>query len=228
MWEWDDEEKLYRNIETGELVSLDVLIERRNQLADESDIYYTQVPETEPEIEDFMIVALLLFGLISLAEWEGRMREAIKAVFTAQWILGRGGAELMSDEDWSRLEGELVKQYSFLSALAAQIAEGLLSEAEIAHYSGLYFSDSVIAFSQGRQIVFDTRFFLPVHPGDCTSECCANDRCYWDIQEFDDRITAKWVRTVIESCPTCIRRADCPEVVFIKETGEHQNLNCYL
>jgi hypothetical protein len=133
----------------------------------------------------------------------------------------------MTDADWIFLEQELLVQYGFLSGFSLAIFSGELSEAMIAARSELYFNSAVAAFEQGRMKAHHNRLALTRHPGDCTSECCARDKCYWHYVDSRDEIRVKWIRTAAESCDTCIFRADCPAVIFVKATGEHINMNCY-
>lgn len=233
-WIWDDDERLWVNEDNGETMTHEEMVEVRDAIADGADELYADWPleegEEEPAEDDGRdnLIVLLLLGLITLTEWERRMRTAIRDAVMAQWLLGRGGEELLEDEDFVRLDALLLTQYQFLNVFSQEIATGTLSEEWIAWQAGLYFSDTVRAMEHARAGAFSYDLSLPCYPGDCTSECCANDRCYWSITDFADEVEARWVRTVSESCPTCIRRDACPAIVMDKLTGEHSNINCYL
>ncbi len=230
-WAWDDEDKAYRNDDTGELMSENRFISLRDDIVDWQVDYFSKWPveeEEEPENEDDPnILALLLLGIIALGVWESRMRAALQDAAVVQYVVGRGGFDQMTDADWTWLDSWLLVQYSFLSGFSQDIATGLLSEAQIAARSNLYYSSAVAAFERGRSKGQDENLNLTRFPGDCSSQCCARDRCFWRYSRRSDRITITWIRTAKESCLTCIDRASCPSVVFFKDTGEHQNMECY-
>lgn len=227
-WEWDEENHVYVDTDTGEVIEHDTLIQYRNDLTiGAADIYAEWPIEDEEDPDDRNWLALLLLGLISLTAWEIGMREAITATVVAQYALGRGGFANMTDLDWDEIDSVLLTQFQFLNGFSIAISLGELSEAQIAVRSRLYFSATVQAFEIGRSKSFDTDLVLTVWPGDCTSICCANDRCFWLIVELDDTIECTWIRTVLESCDTCVNREGCRAVIFVKATGEHQNMNCY-
>jgi hypothetical protein len=232
VWAWDDEDKVYRNDETGEVMNEETMIGLRNDIVDWQVDFFSKWPvdeDEEPKDEkDSNVLALLLLGIISLTIWEYRMRLALRDSAVIQYSVGRGGFGNMIDTDWAWLEGWLVVQYAFLNGFSADIAAGNLTELEIAARSYLYFSSSVAAFEQGRMKANHAELNLTRRPGDCTSECCARDRCFWSYSHLEDRILCKWVRTASESCETCIHRADvCPAVIFMTDSGEHINMECY-
>lgn len=227
-WEWDEEGHVYVDTETGEIIEHDTMIEYRNSLTVQSaDIYATWPLEEDEEPDDRNWAALLLLGLIGLTAWEIGMRRAITTTVVTQYSLGRGGFANMGDRDWDHVDAILLTQFQFLNAFSIAISLGELSEQQIAARSRLYFAATVQAFEIGRAKSFDTELALTVWPGDCTSICCANDKCFWFIADLEDTIECTWIRTVLESCATCVTREGCPTVVFVKETGEHQNMTCH-
>ncbi len=231
VWAWDDEDKVYRNDETGEVMEEETMIALRDQIVDWQVDFFSKWPveeDEEPEEDDDSnILALLFLGLITLAVWEARMRSAIQDAWVTQYMFGRGGEGNMTDADWLEIEERLLVQYSFLSGFSLAIFTGELSEALIAARAELYFSSAVAGFEIGRMKAHHNNLFLTRFPGDCTSECCARDKCYWNYVDTRDEIRVKWIRTAAESCDTCIFRADCPSVIFVKATGEHINMDCY-
>ncbi|MHA2231803.1 MAG: hypothetical protein ACXAB4_04870 [Candidatus Hodarchaeales archaeon] len=232
VWAWDDEDKVYRNDETGEVMDEETMIALRDEIVDWQVDFFSKWPvdeDEEPKDEkDSNILALLLLGLITLATWESRMRQAIRDSALIDFSFGRGGFDHMLDADWSWLEDWLVVQYSFLNEFSKDIAAGELTELQIAARSYLYFSSSVAAFEYGRMKAQDADLDLTRHPGDCTSQCCARDRCYWTYTHLEGSIVCRWIRTAAESCNTCIDRATiCPAVLFMKDNGEHINMECY-
>jgi len=231
VWAWDDEDKVYRNDETGEVMDEETMIALRDQIVDWQVDYFSKWAVEEEEKpkddEDSNILALLLLGMIPLGVWEFRMRSAVQDSFVMQYMFGRGGEDGMTDDDWRILEDLLLLQFSFLSGFSLAISLGELTESQIASRSELYFNSAVQAFEIGRAKGQHNELYLTRNPGDCTSKCCARDKCYWSYVDTGDELRVRWVRTAAESCDTCVRRARCPEVIFVKATGEHINMECY-
>lgn len=231
-WWWDDEDKVYRNDETGEVMDEYRMISLRDDIVDWQVDYFAKWPIDEEEKEkkkkdDPNILALLLLGIISLSIWEARMRQALQDASVIQYVYGRGGFENMTAADWNWMENWLVVQYAFLGGFSRDISAGLLSEAQIAARHYLYFSSAVAAFEHGRMKAQHEGLDLTRHPGDSTSQCLSRDRCYWHYAHHRDRIVCHWFRTARESCDTCIDREKCPPVIFYKDTGDHENMVCY-
>ncbi len=227
-WEWDEENHVYVDSETGEIIYHDTLIEYRNSLTFGAADRFARYPlEEDEEPEGFNWTALLLLGLIGLGAWETGMREAITATVVSEYALGRGGFNQLLGSDWDGIDEILLTQFQFLNAFSIAISLGELSEFQIAQRARLYFFSTVQAFERGRAKSFHPSLNLTVNPGDCTSICCANDKCFWLIIDIGDNIESSWVRTVLESCATCVTRENCSPVVFVKATGEHQNMDCY-
>jgi hypothetical protein len=227
-WEWDEENHVYVDSETGEIIEHDTLIAYRNDITVGAAAKHARWPlEDDEDPDDDNWLALLLLGLIGLGAWEIGMRRAITSAVTAQYALGRGGFDFMDERDWAFIDEILLTQFQFLNGFSIAISLGELSEFQIAARSALYFYATVQAFEIARAKSFDYDLFLTVNPGDCTSICCANDKCFWRIIDLGDTIECEWIRTVLESCSTCITRAGCPAVVFIKATGEHVDIDCY-
>ena len=226
-WLWNDDTKEYEDQDGDQDIDALYLVDLRNDYADRTELIYTQPPQDGEEEGDYSLTALYILGLISLADFEQGMREAIQNVVIGQWALSKGGTDRLTDEDHEQIEAYLLIQYGFLSAFVLAISLGSLSDAEIYNRAGFYFSDTIQAYERGRGTAYDTRLVLPYHPGDCSSECCAGDRCYIMYNETDNEIFVSWNRTAVESCPTCIRRADCPELVFDKASGVLTGGDCW-
>ena len=227
-WEWDEENHVYVDTVTGEIIYHDTMIEYRNDVTLRAADRFSRYPlEEDEEPEGFNWTALLLLGLIGLGVWEAGMRQGITATVVTEYALGRGGFEQLGDADWDVIDEILLTQFQFLNAFSIAISLGELSEWQIVSRSRLYYFSTVQAFERGRAKSFDTALSLTVNPGDCTSVCCANDKCFWLIIDIDDTIECSWVRTVLESCSTCVARESCPSVVFDKATGDHENMSCY-
>jgi hypothetical protein len=226
LWVWDDEDKVYRNDETGDIMDEETMIALRDQIVDWQVDFFSKWPLEEEEKpkddKDANILALLLLGFITLGVWERRMRAAIQDAVVMQYVIARGGEDMMTAADWSFLETYILGQYSFLNGFAQAIFVGDMSEAEIANRSTLYFSSIVSAFERGRMKAQHQDLNLTRHPGDGTSECLARDKCFWHYSHTESTIVCSWVRTAAESCDTCIIRSGCPPVQFIRESGEQE------
>jgi len=184
------------------------------------------IEEGAKESEDS--TASLLEMAIALYLWELAQRRQISYTHTAQYMLG-ANIESLSQDDWDIIGILLLSQFSFLRNFVNDIASGNMTEAQIRARIDQYYSSSVSAYSTGTASQFDHEFalMLPVQPGDCSSECCAYDKCFWRVTQDGEIISAEWVRTTGESCPTCIRRQLCPPITFNKENGQVENMECY-
>lgn len=227
-WVWDEENHVYVDPDTGEIIYHDTMVEYRDYITYGARDLYARYPiEEDEDPDDRNWLALLLLGLIGLTAWEIGMRQSITATTTAQYAFGRGGFGHMTERDWNIIDDILLTQFQFLNAFSRAIFLGELSVAQITSRSALYFYATVQAFEIGRQKAFDTELYLTVNPGDGTSICLANCRCFWLLVDTGDTIECTWHTTALESCATCVGRERCPAVVFVKATGEHVNMRCY-
>lgn len=232
-WVWDEDERVWVNEDNGEAMTPAEMVQVRDAIADGAEELHTTWPppedEEEPTEDDGRdnFLWLLFLGLITLTVWEERMRTAVRDAVIAQWLVGRGGVDQLTDEDRARLEALILLQWQFLNEFAQAIATGTLSEAQIAWQAGLYYSDTVRSFEQGHEAAWDYALQLPAYPGDCSSECCARDRCWVSYVDTGETIEIEWNRTVTESCPTCVARARCPALVFYPATGELVGGECW-
>lgn len=158
---------------------------------------------------------------LSVQGWEDGMRKLIDRQWTAQYLHGKGGRNNMTAGDRAQLRQLLREQYDYLRRFAIQIQAGDLSPAQIRARAQLYLNDSVRAYSMAHAAVFGLN--LPAHPGDGTSECLANCKCHWDIEEREDDFACTWQRTLLESCATCTLRGDeWAPLVLSKPTDQRQ------
>lgn len=217
---YNADEQLYEGYEYNQIIGY------RDDAAE--DWGYVFAGDVEDEIDSENITGLLIAGLILLSEWEERMRQRIQDTNLVQYAIALGGFDRMEDRDYDLVSGLVYEQWSFLSGFALAIASGEKTASEITNQSRLYYSDTVRSYEVGRGKAFDFDMEMPAYPGDCSSECCARDRCYWEYVDMGDNIEARWIRTADESCATCDRRSECPALIFIKSTGEYLNFDCYV
>jgi hypothetical protein len=164
----------------------------------------------------------LASGDLDVGTWERAMRDAIKAIFGAQYVFGRGGLKAMQSKDWAAV-GDLVKeQYGYLSGFADDVAAGKLTTPQIRIRAELYVGSSVRAHEDGKGAAWDVG--LPAQPADGSAECLSNDRCAWHLRRRKDgAVEATWVAERDDRiCKTCRKRAKDwnPLVLFPGQTGK--------
>lgn len=192
-WSYDVITRRYRDGTTGRFLPERTILDLRNGLLD------ARVSATKA------LSDALSHGQIDLVTWQQGMRAVSKDTAMAEYLFGRGGINAMTQADYGRV-GTLVKaQYQYLAGFAQEIADGALSEKQIAARAAMYAHAGVEAHSVGRMAAYGGRLDLPAHPGsgDCLSRC----RCHWSISEGPEAWVCHWVRESGESCSTCISRA---------------------
>lgn len=153
-------------------------------------------------------------GEIDIQRWVLDMRRAIKDAYTIQYTVGKGGMDNMTQSDWGRIGGLLKGQYQYLNAFAGEIANGDLTPKQIVARANLYIDSSTQAFERGKAASHGL-FNLPAYPGDGTTECMANCRCYWNIKKDGDSYVASWKMSSAEHCETCrVRSVAWSNLVF--------------
>lgn len=194
-WIWDARLGRYRNERSGRLLSAARIQEMRDRIL---EVAASAVLGLAQRLTD---------GEWDVGTWEHAMRDAIKAVFGAQYVFGRGGLRAMQPHDWERV-GDLVQnQFGYLEGFADDVAAGKLSKPQITVRAELYVGSSVQAHEAGKGAAFG--ILLPAQPGDGSSECLANDRCSWFLRRrHDGRVEATWVADIDSAtCETCRKRA---------------------
>lgn len=161
-----------------------------------------------PEVN--LLAAALASGQMDVGQWEAQMREAIKAEYIQQYLLGRGGLQNMTAQDWGSVGGMIADQYRYLDGFADEIAAGNLSEAQIAMRARMYIRSAGEAYWRATARAKGWPR-LPAYPKDGTSDCLTNCQCGWDVQWVPDESGGHWEATWLlgeaEHCPTCLERA---------------------
>ena len=115
-------------------------------------------------------------GNITTAQWQDKMRREIKDIHRTQYIVGRGGVDVMTPRDYGRLGADLRWQhYNRLDKFALEIADGKLSPAQINARAKLYMNSSNKQYWRGKTeaklaagYVTEQRFLNPAeHCPDC-------------------------------------------------------------
>lgn len=92
-------------------------------------------------------------GALNSGSWGSMMREEVKKEYIRQYLLGRGGVNMMAPKDWGSIGGMLKEQYRYLDAFQAQIEAGELTEAQIAARSRMYFNSAREGFERANALV---------------------------------------------------------------------------
>lgn len=208
-WIWEAKLHRYRHVATGRFLGPRQMVALRDAFVD-------------AQVERMGVLARRLANSeINVYQWQQAMRHEIRMAYIDQYILGHGGRKTMMPTDWGRLGAEIRKQYNYLTRFVNDIEagkytnpDGTLQIDAIRARAELYMKSSRAAYEQGHAFGIGMPP-LPAYPGDGTSECIANCRCYWSIHEVRDETRNKviawecrWVaQGDAESCPTCRERA---------------------
>lgn len=153
-------------------------------------------------------------GEISLQRWVDDLRQAIKDAYVIQYTVGKGGLDNMTQADWGRIGGLLKGQYAYLNGFASEVANGDLTPKQIAARANLYIDSSTQAFERGKAASHGM-ISLPAYPGDGSTECMSNCRCYWSIRKSGTTYHASWRMSNAEHCETCrIRSVSWADLTF--------------
>lgn len=169
-------------------------------------------------------------GLITPEAWHEAMREELKGEYIRQYLLGRGGRNQMTQEDWGSVGGSLAEQYRWLTNFADQVAGGNLTEGQIkvrgllelaaigpyqgVRRSAMYVNSAREAFfrAQARARGFQPSD-LPYMPADGDTICLTRCNCSWDyVPVYEDGVLAGWdcywkLGGNPQHCDSCIARA---------------------
>lgn len=143
----------------------------------------------------------LASGDLSVAQWERAVRALQKRAFVAEYSLGAGGRYMMGRQDYGRIGGLLGNQYRFLRSFAQDIADGKLSEAQIAERTKLYLASATQAYERGKASGY-AGLVLPAFPADGSMPCRC--RCAWRIDEKSLYWECTWVIRPGDSCSVCL------------------------
>ena len=172
-WIWELETTRYRDADTGRFLSA----------ADVRDLAEERIRITGAGTDG--LASMLTGDQLSVRDWETLMREAIKDQYVQEYILGRGGLSQMTQEDWGSIGGMLAEQYRFLTPFAQEIADGNLTEAQIAARSRMYIHSSREALSRATARANGWPV-LPSHPADASTICLTNCACSWSATQLPD------------------------------------------
>lgn len=118
-WAWLPDLKpspRYRDLDTGQFVSSESVLSWVAESIKRSDAATDTLSQ------------MLASDQLRVQDWERAMRDEIKDEYIRQYILGRGGLEQMTAQDWGSIGGMCADQYRYLDRFAGEIADGKLSE----------------------------------------------------------------------------------------------------
>lgn len=191
LWAYDKRAHVYRDLTTGRFIGQKGMVALRDRYTD------TMMKNVASLAHD------LSAGKITSDEWLLAMRQTVKSTFVDQYVLGRGGRNMMSQRDWGRV-GQMIRvQYDYLQKFYHDVVKKDLTEAQIAVRAGLYIESSTQAFEKGR--VEDFGIVLPEYPADGHQNCKARCRCHWQIEDVGNAWHAYWVlEPSAVHCDTCL------------------------
>lgn len=136
-WVYDDRSTRYRDLSTGRYVGAEQVREWAGEAMRASS--------------DSMgsLASMVSDGRLTVGDWQGQMRGAIKETYIQQYVSGRGGIEQMTQRDWGSIGGMVREQYRYLDGFAAQVATGELSEGQIGARSRMYIESGREAHERG-------------------------------------------------------------------------------
>lgn len=187
----------------GKVISLDTVRALRDRWA-----------EMQGEIARDM-AGRVASGEWTLPEFEVAIRAWLGDTIGAGYQLGRGGGAMMSMDDAFTLSRLISEQTIRVDGLIADYQAGRISDAQFAAWTEQKAGLAINAFEEGQGRTSGIE--LPAYPADGSSECREYDRCWWEIEEFDDRWEATWITEADEKvCPTCERRGEewAPYIVW--------------
>ncbi len=115
------------------------------------------------------LASLVANGQLAPTDWNDLMRQEIKDEYIRQYLLGRGGREQMTAQDWGSIGGMIGDQYRFLDGFFANVATGELTEAQIAARARMYINSAREGFERGQARAYGLS--LPQYPGDGRTVC---------------------------------------------------------
>jgi hypothetical protein len=77
-------------------------------------------------------------GSITIDQWQGSVREALKAAHIQAAVLGQGGRNALSPSDYGRIGQKLRQEYRYLERFVRDMLDGSVSSAHALNRVGLY------------------------------------------------------------------------------------------
>lgn len=126
-WRWDGKVGRYRHVNGSQY-----FLSRKTALS-----YVQGSLDVSGAVTD-RLAEMVSTNLVAPGDWRDLMRREIKDEYIRQYLQGAGGRAQMTQADWGSVGGMLKDQYRYLDDFAREVAEGKLSEAQIAARSRMY------------------------------------------------------------------------------------------
>lgn len=154
----------------------------------------------------------LFTGDVSIGQWEESMKRLMREFHASIAAISKGGWDNMTFQDWGRLGPVLKEQYRFLHGYAEYIAANsdTVSIDYLKNRSRMYGRPSTHVMSMMTAGI-EISHLLPWLPGDMSTSCDGNCKCYWALRvilqtETTNTVEATWNLTPAEHCSTCLGR----------------------
>lgn len=196
-YSFDPETGEYIDLDTGDVLTAALVLALLNSALENL------------KAESTVIAGLVVGGTLSVSDWESQAQELVTTAFLWYLWAAVGGVNNTTADHYARLSSVLQNQMAFLTGFAAAISSGDLSEAMIAARLGLYFTAATQIYEIGRLLVTGVPD-VGVYPGDCSTDCCTNCLCHWEIETLDGlgNFNLRWRLGVTEKhCRHCPERA---------------------
>ena len=95
-----------------------------------------RIKKLNGQLQDF--TRRLIDGNITIDQWQGSVREALKPAHLQATMVGAGGKDALSQSDYGRIGQRLRSEYSYLQNFASDILAGRVSGAMALARVGLY------------------------------------------------------------------------------------------
>lgn len=191
-WTFDPQTREYRSAD-GQRLTLVQLIAIRDGLANG----FEEVAA--------LIVRQYLIGQITADQFYAQFSAFLWDAFLAQFLLGRGGTNMVAEVDLLVVDHLVFEQRFYLSRFTRELTTGLISQPMAEARGKLYAGASVQAFDAGRELLYPG-LRLPYYPAQNTI-CGSRCRCWWSVEEYPDRYEAYWHTEEDKSvCDTCLHR----------------------
>lgn len=220
-WIWDNIKKEYRNSKTKARLTGEGLLEIRNDFIDAQRLTLTEnrsyraphivnrVPQfSDPSShsDERILIIALVNGLKTVQEWLYEMRQKVRDIFNAEYMLGRGGRNAMFQEDLDTQAEVIGAQFDFLQVFAEQVRRGELSAKQIGARAELYMEAATRAFEEGKAANHGIK--LPEYPGDGNQICGVRCRCAWILIPGAKEVKAFWTLSPLaQHCQSCLGNA---------------------
>ncbi len=195
-WVWDPAVKRFRDLETGRLLRADTIRSLRDRFVESQEATVGE------------LAGALARDEITLQQWEASFRQLILRSLTAEYLLGRGGRQAMTQRDWGTIGALAKAQYEFARGFATDLMAGRLVTAdEVAGRMTMYVGAAREAHEIGRSEAYGMPR-LPAYPCDGGTPCLTGCKCSWSITETTTEWRATWrLGAAQQHCAGCSSRA---------------------